>query len=199
MIQNIIKHYDKLLSDGNDPFHDPAELKEYMDKWDGPEFIKAMNLDCQKSVLEIGCGTGRIAAKIIPACKAYYGVDISQETINRARTNLNATEGVKLICGDFMALPFACRFDVVCSTLTFMHFHEKEKCIKKVYYILTPGGRFVLSVDKNKNEYIDYPGSRLRVYPDDPVKTEEYILTAGFTLIDIIETELAYIFVCQKP
>lgn len=34
-----------------------------MNKWDGEEFINLLDLDKNKTVLEIGCGTGRIAKK----------------------------------------------------------------------------------------------------------------------------------------
>ena len=29
------KHYDLLIDENNDPFHDVDELKAYMDTWDG--------------------------------------------------------------------------------------------------------------------------------------------------------------------
>lgn len=32
---NVMKHYDKLIDENNDPVHDPESLKEYMNKWDG--------------------------------------------------------------------------------------------------------------------------------------------------------------------
>ena len=43
MTENLVaKHYDILINEGNDPVHDPAPLKAYMDKWDGQEFIDKM-------------------------------------------------------------------------------------------------------------------------------------------------------------
>lgn len=36
----LIDHYDCLIDEGNDPVHDPAPLKDYMDKWDGDRFIE---------------------------------------------------------------------------------------------------------------------------------------------------------------
>ena len=72
----IAKHYDALLSEGNDPVHDPEPLKAYMDKWDGQIFIDKMKLDKTKSVLEIGVGTGRLAVKVAPVCKHFTGVDV---------------------------------------------------------------------------------------------------------------------------
>ena len=63
-MRDVIEHYDKLIEENNDPARDPKPLKDYMDKWDGKQFIESMQLDNSKSVLEIGVGTGRIALKV---------------------------------------------------------------------------------------------------------------------------------------
>ena len=68
MDMNIIEHYDKLIDENNDPFYDPPNLQDYMNKWDGPLFIDAMKLDKTKYVLEIGVGTGRLAKRVAPDC-----------------------------------------------------------------------------------------------------------------------------------
>ncbi len=44
-----------------------------------------MHLTPIKSVLEIGIGTGRIAAKVAPFCLKLSGIDISPKTIHRAK------------------------------------------------------------------------------------------------------------------
>ena len=43
-------HYDALIDENNDPVHDPAPLKAYMDKWDGEAFIETLLLSPTKSV-----------------------------------------------------------------------------------------------------------------------------------------------------
>lgn len=66
MDTNVAKHYDVLIEQNNDPVHDPDVLKEYMDKWDGAQFINEMKLNKSLSVLEIGVGTGRLAVRTAP-------------------------------------------------------------------------------------------------------------------------------------
>lgn len=193
---NVIKHYDKLIDENNDPVYDPKPLKEYMDKWDGEAFIDAMQLDKRKSVLEIGVGTGRLALKTIPLCKEFVGIDISPKTVDRAIRNLVEYQNTELICGDFLSYDFRSTFDVVYSSLTFMHIKEKQDCINKIYSLLNPKGRFVLSIDKNQNKYIEWGNRKIEVYPDNPTDIKTYIATSNLTLLDCIETEFAYIFVC---
>ena len=82
---DVITHYDLLIEENNDPFQDPPELKEFMNKWDGQVFIDALQLEKNKEVLEIGLGTGRIAVKVAPYCKRLTGIDVSPKTIQRAK------------------------------------------------------------------------------------------------------------------
>lgn len=195
---NVIEHYDKLIDENNDPVYDPTPLKEYMNKWDGQAFVDAMKLDKTKLVLEVGVGTGRIAIKTVPLCKKFYGIDISPKTINRAEYNLLKYQNSELICADFASYDFDGYFDVIYSSLTFMHIKEKQKCINKIYSLLNTKGRFVLSIEKNQNKYIDYGDRKIEIYPDNPTDIEAYIVNAGLTLLDCIETEFAYIFVSEK-
>ena len=137
---DVITHYDYLITEDNDPFRDPPLLKEYMNKWDGERFISSMCLSADKAVLEIGVGTGRIASKVAPQCKRLCGIDISPKTIERAAENLKEHQNIELICGDFSEYIFSDTFDVIYSSLTMMHFHNKQDIIRKVasllYYFL---------------------------------------------------------------
>ena len=195
---DVIEHYDKLIEENNDPVYDTKPMKEYMDQWDGQVLIDAIELNRTKNVLEIGVGTGRIAIKTVPLCKKFYGIDISPKTIERAKHNLSIYQNIELICDDFMQLNFSVCFDAVYSSLTFMHIEEKQKCINRIYSLLNPSGRFVLSIDKNQNKYIDYGSRKLEIYPDSPADMKNCIKKSGLTLLDCIETEFAHIFVCTK-
>jgi ubiquinone/menaquinone biosynthesis C-methylase UbiE len=104
---NVIEHYDKLIDENNDPVRDPAPLKAYMDRWDGQGFIDAMELDRTKAVLEIGVGTGRLAAKVAPLCADFLGVDFSPKTVERAKVNLREYGNVRLECADFLTVDLA--------------------------------------------------------------------------------------------
>ncbi len=194
----VIKHYDLMIEENNDPVHDPEPLKAYMDKWDGQDFIHCMELDSSQSVLEIGVGTGRLAIRIAPLCSEFTGIDISPKTIERAKENLSKYSNVKLICRDFLEYNFERTFDVVYSSLTFMHIKEKLEAITKVEKILSDTGRFVLSIDKNQSEYIDYGTRQVKVFPDTAEDIVRCIIAAGLIISNQYNTENATIFVAQK-
>ena len=195
---DVIRHYDLLIDEGNDPVHDSEPLREYMDKWDGQDFINAMQLDKTKNVLEIGVGTGRLAIRVAPLCNEFYGIDISPKTINRAKENLRKYSNVNLICADFLRHDFSEQFDVIYSSLTFMHIMEKQRVINKVGELLNSNGVFVLSIDKNQNSFIDIGNSKVRIYPDSPEKINEYICNSNMVVERQFEKEFSYIFVVKK-
>ena len=194
----VIEHYNKLIAENNDPARDPKPLRDYMDKWDGEKFIESMQLDKSKSVLEIGIGTGRLAIKVAPKCKSLCGIDVSEKTIERAAENLSTYQNINLICGDFMSFKFEEQFDVIYSSLTFMHIQDKLLAIQKIATLLTNNGLFVLSIDKNQNEYIDMGVRKIKIYPDNPNDIRSYLSTSKLKIINEFETDHAYVMVSTK-
>ena len=197
-MRDVIDHYNRLIDENNDPARDPEPLRAYMDKWDGQEFIESMQLDKDKSALEIGIGTGRLAIKVAPMCKDLCGIDISEKTIKRATENLSICQNVRLICADFMSFEFNERFDVIYSSLTFMHIKDKHSAIQKIVSLLNSGGIFVLSIDKNQDEFIDMGDRKVKIYPDNPNDIRSYLSISKLKIINEFETDHAYITVSRK-
>ncbi len=197
-MKSIIDHYDRLIDEGNDPIFDSEPLREYMDKWDGQNFIDKMHLDETKTVLEIGVGTGRLAIKVAPKCKSIVGIDISPKTIERASQNLPFAN-VDLVCDDFLKHKFVGKYDIIYSSLTFMHIEDKALAIKKIASLLNKNGRFLLSIDKNQDDFIDMGSRIIKVYHDSPEEIKKLILLSELTIEEIYETDFAHIFVAVKP
>ena len=193
----VSNHYDLLVEENNDPVHDPELLRQYMDKWDGQKFIDSLQLTKEKSVLEIGVGTGRLAVRTASECRYFFGIDISPKTVKRARKNLKEHSNVTLVCNDFMSYDFGCKFDVIYSSLTFMHIKYKQAAINKIKSLLNGGGRFVLSADKNQSDTIDYGSRKIKIYPDNKENIMSYIAHSGMSLIRAFETDLAFVFVAE--
>lgn len=127
-----------------------------------------------------------------------YGVDISSKTIERAKENLADFKNVRLTCADFLSYEFGRAFDVVYSSLTFMHIEDKQRAVNKIAGLLNDAGRFVLSIDKNPSEFIDTGTRKIKIFPDTLVEIAECIRTAGLTILNQYDTEFATIFVAQK-
>ena len=194
---DVIRHYDLMIDENNDPVHDPEPLREYMDKWDGRQFIDSLQLTKEKSVLEIGVGTGRLAVRVAPECREIFGIDLSPKTAERAKENLKKQTNVTLVCGDFMSYEFGRKFDVIYSSLTFMHIRDKQAAVNKVRSLLNIGGRFVLSIDKNQSDTIDYGTRKIKIYPDNKEEIVKYITQSGMNLMKVFETDFAFVFIAE--
>ena len=192
----LIAHYDALIEENNDPVLDPPALRAYMDLWDGQPFLEALKLTGCEDVLEIGVGTGRLAVRTAPHCGSFTGIDLSPNTIARAAAHLDPD--TKLITGDFLTQTFDSKFDLIYSSLTFFHIADKQAAADRVFQLLNPHGRFVLSICKSQDTMLDYGTRRLPLFPDTPEQMCRHLQIAGFRIDSITETEFAYIIQSHK-
>jgi ubiquinone/menaquinone biosynthesis C-methylase UbiE len=193
------EHYDNLIDENNDPVYDPEPLQEYMNKWDGSKFLIELGISKESSVLEIGVGTGRLALRVLQqGCKYFVGVDLSQKTIRKASENLKKFSNYSLIAGDYITVDFHNTFDIIYSSLTFFHIEDKVSAIKKAKRLLNTKGRFVLSIEKNSNDFLDYGQYKVKLYPDDLEQITTILEECGFNILSVIETEFANIITANK-
>ena len=102
-------------------------------------------------VLDLGCGAGLdlyfYAGAVGEKGKA-YGLDISTEMIDKAKTNIKSVglKNVEFVRGSSDKLPFEDDFfDIVASNGIYNLSPDKEKVLAEVYRVLKPGGRTVFS------------------------------------------------------
>lgn len=81
-----------------------------------------------KSVLDIGCGDGRLAIYLSEFVNNWNGIDISPDAINIARENienLNLEDKVAFELGSFLDIPFNKKFDIILSSNS-LHFEDNK-------------------------------------------------------------------------
>ena len=108
-------------------------------------------MPAQATVLEIGCGIGRMLRPLASRFSKVYGVDVSPEMIERARTRLQDLDNVEAVITDGSTLspvPSA-RVDLVISYLVFQHIPDPvvvDSNIRETFRVLKPGGLFKFQV-----------------------------------------------------
>ena len=112
--------------------------------------------------------------------------------------NLKEHSNVTLLCDDFLTYNFDEKFDVIYSSLTFMHIENKETAIQKVAKLLNSGGRFVLSIDKNQSNFIDFGNRKIEIFPDNPDNISAILEKVNLKIVSKLEAEFAFIFVAEK-
>lgn len=89
-------------------------------------------------VLDLGCGDGRLMAKLVEVGCEVVGVDSSPEQVAAARQ-----AGLDARVIDARELPFTAEFDAVFSNAALHWIKEADAVAVSVYRSLRPSGRFV--------------------------------------------------------
>jgi ubiquinone/menaquinone biosynthesis C-methylase UbiE len=122
--------------------------------------VLAGRLPASASVLDVGCGTGRLLDRLgsVQPSWSLFGLDRSAGMASAARHQRPALPFVQATAE---ALPYPGQsFDGVVTTLSFHHWSDKPGALAEVFRVLRPGGLFALtdaSVD-------DLPGRPHRLW-----------------------------------
>jgi ubiquinone/menaquinone biosynthesis C-methylase UbiE len=99
-----------------------------------------------ETILDIGCGTGRLTAQLAAASGdgLVVGLDASAAMLAQAREWLaRQAPRVRLVRADAAALPFAETFDAVFSAATLHWVPNHAAAFRSIFRALRPGGRLV--------------------------------------------------------
>jgi trans-aconitate methyltransferase len=91
-------------------------------------------------VLDLGCGTGHLTAKIVERGASVVGIDASTEMVRQARENY---PGIEFRVGDATSFELAEPFDAVFSNATLHWVKDAGAAAGRIAGTLRPGGRFV--------------------------------------------------------
>jgi SAM-dependent methyltransferase len=91
-------------------------------------------------ILDVGCGTGHLTAKIAANGARVTGIDRSGEMIQRARA---AYPALRFEVMDACEITFAEKFDAVFSNATLHWIKKPERAVERIAHVLRPGGRFI--------------------------------------------------------
>jgi SAM-dependent methyltransferase len=129
------------------PFYD-WENARTLGRRDVP-FWRTLAVHAGGHVLELGCGTGRIALPLGRAGVSLVGIDRSAPMLTRARQRVRRARlqaRVRLVRGDIRQLPFRKRFAMVMAPYGILQSLLRERdlaaTLKAVHAALEPGGTF---------------------------------------------------------
>jgi putative AdoMet-dependent methyltransferase len=97
------------------------------------------------SLLDIGIGTGNLAARFLSNDMQIFGIDPSKDMLKICR---NKFPTIEVMEGDFLHYPSALeKVDVIVSAYAFHHLKPKEKtqAIPLMKNLLKPGGRIIIA------------------------------------------------------
>jgi trans-aconitate 2-methyltransferase len=138
----------------SDPSLKPWDAKDYQKTfsyvWKAAEdLIELLGPQKDEHILDLGCGTAELTAKIAASGAQVMGLDASAEMIALARQKFPSLKFVQAdvrevmspLDGSSVFSPHS--FDAVFSNATLHWVLEPERVIQGVVKLLKPGGRFV--------------------------------------------------------
>jgi SAM-dependent methyltransferase len=172
------------------------------------EFFVEMARECDGTVLEIGCGTGRVLIPVARAGREIVGLDYSSKMLDVCRRKLadepeEVRSRVHLVEGDMREFDLGRKFDLI--TLPFRPFQhlvtvdDQISCLKSIHRHLGDRGRLVLDLfnpslphlieEKYLSEVSPEPEFTM---PDGRRVTRRYRIVSRDYFNQVQETELIY-------
>jgi SAM-dependent methyltransferase len=123
------------------------------------DFYRALAREAGGPVLEIGCGTGRVLARLVEDGIEATGLDASEAMLDRLRER---APGARLVRGDMRDFELAGeRFALIYSAFRpFQHLvsvDDQLRCLGRVKEHLAPDGRFAFDVFKPRADLLARP------------------------------------------
>lgn len=154
--------------------------------WDSTQHhLKLLNIPTDiNSILEVGCGIGRLLKELNVAIPICVGFDASVDMIREGQEYCENTN-VKLIkCDGFGNLPIEnVEFDYCFSIITFQHIPNTktvENYISEMYRLLKLNGKIKFQILKND----EFPERELWTFHD-PNQLQKHMIELGFIDVEI--------------
>jgi SAM-dependent methyltransferase len=149
-----------------------AELYDEVDTYRNRpdiEYYVSESRETEGSILELGCGTGRILIPIAEAGGDIAGLDLSAHMLSRCTQNMAAlpddTRGrIRLVRSSMVQFAFNTTFDLILIPFhAFQHLisvDEQMSCLRHAHQHLSSTGRLIFDVFHVKHDLITNPEAK---------------------------------------
>jgi trans-aconitate methyltransferase len=161
----------------------------------GEDLIGLLDPLAGEKILDLGCGSGQLTAKIAESGADVTGLDRSAEMIAEARRNFPS---LKFEIGDAANFTVDIPFDAVFSNAALHWVKDADGAAASVARALRPGGRFVLEMGGKRNNRAVLDAVREVA---GPVETPWYFPSVGeyTSLLERHGFEIAFATLFDRP
>ena len=147
------------LASGIDPADRRGHKNDYIDLIQKMALEEVLELKGHETVLDFGCGGGRIAYWIAPRVKNVLGLEVTREMIELAERN-RVLENIEFMLYDgihFPTLPSPMDLVLSIGVLQIMRGETLKKTVFQLTQCLKMGGRMVLIEQASDHPKVDRP------------------------------------------
>ena len=111
------------------------------------KIIDAIKFNGNESILDIGCGDGKITAELARRVPngSVIGIDASPDMIKQAICDFSDIKNVSFICQDATEIDYDDQFDYVLSFAAIHWVENKASLFKKIYKALKSHGKLLIT------------------------------------------------------
>ncbi|WP_432776231.1 methyltransferase domain-containing protein [Brevibacillus gelatini] len=142
-------------------------------------------------VLDLACGTGRIAIPLAQAGIEVTGIDLSPDMLARAQKKAKeqgVTTGLTLLQGDMRSFDLGETFSLIMipfrSFLHLLHIQEQMKALRCIRKHLAPGGKLALNVFVPKINHFQEENEKMSLRGTYPLPSGGEVLMWDYTRYD---------------
>jgi trans-aconitate methyltransferase len=114
----------------------------------GNSLIDWLQPKAGESILDLGCGTGELTARLAASGAKVTGMDSSAAMISTASINY---PNVEFVVGNATSFTLPGQYDAIFSNAALHWVREQEMAIARIYAHLKPGGRLVMEMGGKGN------------------------------------------------
>lgn len=114
----------------------------------GADLLPLLAPQPDERILDLGCGTGQLTAKIAESGAKVVGLDRSPEMVGQARKNY---PNLEFRLADAASFSYPGEFDAAFSNAALHWIREPENVLRSLASSLRPGGRFVAEFGGKRN------------------------------------------------
>ena len=131
----------------------------------GRELISIANVKDSDSILDLGCGTGKLTMELsrLLLNGNINGIDPSKEMTDKARERFDSAQNVSIFRIPAQSMKYKNEFDLVYSNSALHWVKEQQMVLKLVYDSLKEGGRIAFQMPAKDfcREFIEYTGKAM--------------------------------------
>ncbi len=103
-------------------------------------------IDSERTLLDLGCGSGALLERLLPRAGKTFAVDYSDAMLDAARENLGTrAKEIDFRLGYLEHLPFGDgTVEVATGFMVFHHLAEPRSALSDIHRVLTPGGKLII-------------------------------------------------------